>query len=63
MTGSTVDIVVGLDIDKTVATGEERGEEREEEFGAVAGAYIEIVPGAIGESVVGAGFDNRRGGT
>ena len=42
-----VGIVVGLDIAKAVATGEEQGEEAEEELGAVAvaGAYTEIVPG------------------
>ena len=34
-----VGIVVELDIAKPVAIGEERGEEAEEELGAVAGAY------------------------
>ena len=38
-------------------------EEAEEELGVVAGAYTEIVSGAIGGSVAGAGFGNRRGGT
>ena len=34
--GSTVGIVVGLDIAKAVATGEEQGEDAEKELGAVA---------------------------
>ena len=55
--------MVELDIAKAVATGEEQGEEIEEELRAVSGSYTEIVSGAIGGSVVGAGFGNRRGGT
>ena len=58
-----VGIVVGLDIAKAVATGEERGKETEEEVGAVAKGYTEIVSEAIRGSVVGTGFVNRRGGT
>ena len=52
LSGSTVGLVVGSGIAKAI-----------EELGAVAGACVKSVPGALRRSVVGVGFCNRTGGT
>ena len=52
LSGSTVGLVVGSDIAKAIVIGEESGVEVKEELGAVAGACIEIVAGALWGSVI-----------